>query len=43
MSTAKVTMIATPRVLSGRIFSTYLRVVYWLDVEEEEKEEDINC
>ena len=38
MSTAKAMMMATPRVLSGRSFSTYLRVVYCLDVEE-----DINC
>ena len=39
MSTAKVMMMATPRVLSGGNINTYLRVVYGLDVEEE----DINC
>ena len=38
MSTARATMTTTPRVLSGRSISTYLRVVYGLDVEE-----DINC
>ena len=40
MSTAKAMMMATPRVLSGRNINTYLRVVYGLDVEEEE---DFNC
>ncbi len=35
MSKAIVTMIATPRVLSGRNFSGYSRGVYWLDVKED--------
>ena len=37
MSTA--TMTTTPRVLSGRNISTYLGVVYWLDI----VVQDIDC